>query len=242
LKNIKTFLRKAGIFPPIASIYHAFVRFLRQIFGVDKKIIERYLKDASPKKLHIGCGDNHLEGWLNTDIYPKKGEAFLDATKAFRFSSDTYDYIFSEHMIEHIPYQSCLNFLAECYRILKPGGTIRLATPDLKFLIDLYNPNKSDIQIEYMKWSVGKSIKDVKTYADAFVINKFMHNWGHTFIYDEKTLKFALKQTGFVNVTKQNLSISADPELNGLEYAERLQQGFLELESLILEAIKPSGH
>jgi predicted SAM-dependent methyltransferase len=198
------------------------------------------MRESSLKKLHIGCGDNHLEGWLNSDIYPKKGDVFLDATKVFQLSSDTYDYIYSEHMIEHLPYQSCLNLLSESYRVLKPGGTIRLSTPDLKFLIDLYIPNKSDIQVEYMKWSVGKSVKDIKTYADVFVINKFMHSWGHTFIYDEKTLKFALEQTGFANITKQKLSFSADPEINGLEYTRRLQPGFLELESLILEAKKPS--
>ena len=62
----------------------------------------------------------------------------IDITKKFPFVSSTFDYVFSEHMIEHIKYQDGLKMLNESFRVLKPSGKIRISTPDLQFLLDLY--------------------------------------------------------------------------------------------------------
>jgi predicted SAM-dependent methyltransferase len=51
------------------------------------------------------------------------------------FASDTFDFIFSEHMIEHVSHDDGAKMLAECHRVLKPGGHIRITTPDLAFLV-----------------------------------------------------------------------------------------------------------
>jgi predicted SAM-dependent methyltransferase len=78
---------------------------------------------------------------------------YLDATRRFSFKDAAFDYIFSEHMIEHISYQHSLNMLAECRRVLQPSGKIRISTPDLNFLINLYRDDKSELQQRYIKWS-----------------------------------------------------------------------------------------
>jgi predicted SAM-dependent methyltransferase len=57
-----------------------------------------------------------------------------------------FDYVFSEHMIEHVSYAEGLLMLRECLRVLKPGGRIRIATPSLEVLLDLYKPSKTPIQ------------------------------------------------------------------------------------------------
>jgi SAM-dependent methyltransferase len=105
--------------------------------GRDRAIARRYLAQSKVKKLHIGCGKNVLPGWLNMDALPLLPDVlYLDATRRFSFKDAAFDYIFSEHMIEHISYQHGLNMLAECRRVLQPSGKIRISTPDLNFLVN----------------------------------------------------------------------------------------------------------
>ena len=79
--------------------------------------IRSYLKTNEIKKLHIGAGKNILKGWLNADIKASLKTVYLDASKKFPFKNNTFDYIFSEHLIEHLDYKGGINMLSECYRI-----------------------------------------------------------------------------------------------------------------------------
>ena len=105
----------------------------------DRKVIKFYLNSINVKKIHIGCGTNILKGWLNTDYMPVSNEVILmDATQKLPFENNTFDYVFSEHMIEHITYTQGGLMLSECFRVLKSGGKLRVSTPDLRFLFSLY--------------------------------------------------------------------------------------------------------
>ncbi len=148
------------------------------------------------------------------------------------------DYIFSEHMIEHISYANAFKMLSECHRVLKNNGKIRITTPNLQFLIDIYQSNKSKLQIEYINWTTNKFIKYAPYPDDTFVINNFVRDWGHLFIYDEKTLRALLERTGFTNITKCGIGQSKSESLRHLENIKRMPKGFLQLESLTLEATK----
>jgi hypothetical protein len=65
-----------------------------------------------------------------------------------------------------------------------------------------------------------------------------VRDWGHTFIYDEKILRFSLEKAGFKEITKFELNESEDEILRNLENERRLPEGFLSLESFTLEGIK----
>lgn len=54
---------------------------------------------------------NIMDGWLNTDFYPRKNVPFLNVLKPLPFPDNSFDYVFSEHMVEHIPFESTLFFL-----------------------------------------------------------------------------------------------------------------------------------
>jgi hypothetical protein len=73
---------------------------------------------------------------------------------------------------------------------------------------------------------------------DTFVINYFVRQWGHRFIYDEKVLHASLQAAGFVDVVRCQFNQSAEPVLAHLENVAREPDGFLALESLSLEASK----
>ncbi len=101
------------------------------------------------RKLQLGTGTNILDGWFNTDISPRAGVFFLDSTKPFPFVDATFHYIFSEHHIEHLSYAQGFFTLQECYRVLLPGGKIRIATLNLEVLLNLYTETPSDPQTLY---------------------------------------------------------------------------------------------
>jgi len=219
----------------------------KNIPGVDRRRIKSYLAKNEVRKVHVGCGANILNGWLNLDYWSRwkiysyvqpVSVSHIDATGAFPFKNDEIDYVFSEHMIEHITFPQGMNMLAECYRILKPGGKLRISTPDLSFLIDLYKSEKSEIQKSYIKWSTDTFIKEAPCCEEVFVINNFVRDWGHHFIYDERLLRYSLERSGFAEITKCKLRESDHDELRNLENESRMPKGFLSLESLTLEATK----
>ena len=84
--------------------------------------IRGYMRDHSPRKLQIGAGDNLLPGWLNTTLYPfAPGAVFLDARLPFPIPDAQFDYVFSEHVIEHLEFDEAAHMLAEARRILRPA-------------------------------------------------------------------------------------------------------------------------
>ena len=202
-------------------------------------LIKRYMDNTAIPRLHIGCGKRQLPGWLNSDYFPTDPKiAHLDATRKYPFSDESLHYIYTEHMIEHVPYEKGVAMLRECYRTLIPGGRLRLATPDLQFLHDLYSAEKTDLQKNYIKWATDNHIEGHNGYKDTFVINNYVRDWGHLFIYDLSVLKTTLEEIGFKDIAKQKINRSVDPTLENLENESRMPSGFLNLESLIVEAIK----
>jgi len=188
-------------------------------------------------KLQIGCGGNPREGWLNTDLEPVSEDvAQLDVTKPFPFPSNDFDFIFSEHLIEHVTYPEGVAMLKECYRVLRPGGTVRISTPDLEFVLSLYSPVVS--QHKYIEWATQLFIKDAPYAHPTFVINNFVRNWGHTFIYDEDVLADVLCNAGFSQIVRCELCKSQHQELRDLENEKRLPAGYLAMETLTLEGTK----
>jgi len=202
-------------------------------------VIDAYLREPGVRKLHLGCGGNILSGWLNTDLEPGSSNvARIDLTEQLPFEDASFDYMFSEHVIEHLSYRQGLAMLCECHRVLRPGGRLRISTPDLAFLVDLYAAEKSDVQLRYIDWATANFLCKAPVRADTFVINNFVRNWGHTFIYDEKVLRVSLSIAGFRAVTRCALNDSSDEKLCNLENEDRMPPGFLRLETFTLEASK----
>ena len=202
--------------------------------------IAKYLRQAATRKLHIGCGSNLLPGWLNTDLFPRDREVVkVDAMSTHPFEDETFDYLFSEHIIEHVPFDKGERMLKEHHRVLKKNGRIRIATPNLKFLFGLLSDPSSEMHASYVKWASNTFIRDVPFPHPTFVINNFVRAWGHQFIYDEAILQLVLERAGFTEVKSCVLQTSDDPELRNLENEQRMPAGFLKLESIILEGTKP---
>ena len=225
----------------IAKYILARLLFVYRVYlGGNKKIVSNYFKKNTVKKLQIGSGANRIEGWLNSDYFPVRPEVIhIDATRRFPLESNCIDYVFNEHMIEHIPYQAGYHMLGEIHRILKPGGKLRISTPDIQFLINLITKENSELEQMYVDWAAN----EFTPYADSsqkqlFVVNNFFYNFGHTFIYNKTLFMKALKEAGFSSIKEVEISKSEDQELSGLENETKIPDGFLRLESMIFEATK----
>jgi len=225
--------------PRIRNLARQFRHYKRVLANTDNKVIANYFDTHQMRKLHVGCGANVLPGWLNSDYFPESSQILhLDATKPFPFGTKSFAYVFSEHMIEHISYSQGAHMLAECHRILAPGGKIRIATPDIAFLVALYREDKSEVQRKYLRWSADTLSAFIPYDDEIFVINNFFKCWGHQFIYSAKLLRDSLEQAGFTAVTSCDLNESEDKELRNLENESRLPPGFLRLETIIFEGVK----
>jgi len=188
----------------------------------------------SEVRLHIGAGSVRLDGWLNTDILPHLSALFLDATRRFPIRDNTVSYIFSEHFIEHMPRRSAISFLKECFRVLKPGGMLRVSTPDAEALAKAYL-NRSE-QARLLNERNRKLSYQYSTHPIDILNTAFKEDF-HFCLYDAETLQRLLDSAGFCNMTRCKVSKSIHPELSGIEhhYIGSIEDDF----TLIMEATKP---
>lgn len=203
--------------------------------------VRRYLAEQPVRKLQLGAGHNLLPGWLNTDRDPNSGAVHLNATKPFPVADGTFDYVFAEHLIEHFPHEAGLAMLRECYRVLRPGGRIRVSTPDLERILSLQHAPPGGIEERYTRWLVDGYAPAADGYRPSYAINQVFRGWGHKFLYDRETLRAALEKAGFSGVTEYGFGHSDDAALAGIE-GHGVQDGNAELsafETLTLEAGRP---
>ena len=203
--------------------------------------IASYLREHPTRKLQLAGSNSLLDGWLNTDIFLTQDSlVYLDVTKPFPFEDNTLDYIMGEHMIEHIDYPAGQSMLRECYRVLKPGGRVRMATPDLRVLLALHSTEKTDLQRYYIDWAATRFVPEVRECKDVFVINHFSQAWGHRFLYDQELLRHALHTAGFRAIEFYKPGDSEDPNLRNLEAHGRVlgSEEINQFETLVAEGVK----
>lgn len=89
--------------------------------------------------VNIACGNSFVDGWVNLDYAPASS-AVIQSNLLERLPLDdaVADVVYSSHFLEHIPRKRVAGFLAECSRVMKPGGQIRLVLPDLDELCREY--------------------------------------------------------------------------------------------------------
>jgi predicted SAM-dependent methyltransferase len=217
-------------------------------------VIRRYLARPGTKRLELGTGEMPAAGWLSSDVDPRRSVEgdrtarrpviYLDATKRFPFPDDVFDYVRSEHMIEHLPHESARLMLRECARVLRPSGRIRIATPDLDRLVDLYRNRRAQRPEEsaYIRWVAASLMGDPARAQPIFVLNNAFRAWGHMFLYDEELLRSMLSDAGFADIRRYEVGESDDGELvRGERHGQIVEnEAASRFETLVLEATKPN--
>ena len=187
----------------------------------DPETVRQYLAANAVRKLQLGAGESNPEGWINSDIKPIGNSIYLDVTESFPFESGSIHYIFAEHLIEHVPWESGIKMLKECYRVLAPGGKLRLITPNLnRHVYVLQNPDDPRSK-KYLAAHQRMFTWPTTPVAAAYDFNKNMREWGHVFLYDPATLRKSLELAGFTDIRVMSVHDETDPIFKLPEYRKR---------------------
>lgn len=183
------------------------------------------------KKIQFCCGTTKIEGWENHDTD-------VDIAKRLPFEDGTVDYIYIEHGIEHVTQKEAWDFLEECNRILKYGGKIRLAFPDI-YQIVLSESTAYNLFItglaESLKMPFHQSASVKETMRTMFL------GLNHKSAWTAGLMRAFLEGTGFYYITSCKIAESPDRMLCNLEQHYKLDFCGLPMytiETAILEGTK----
>ena len=175
--------------------------------GLFKRARFASASDAKPKRLHIGCGQQSIPGWINIDNQGLPGvDQVLDVRRGLPFRGVAA--IYAEHFLEHLTLDDGLAFLRECRRVLADDGTLRLSTPSLEWVLTTH-----------YRWT--QDVTPENRLSDCVLLNRAFHAWGHQFLYNAPTLAAALRAAGFARADFRAYGESEIPELAGLERHEK---------------------
>lgn len=92
-----------------------------------------------PVLVNVGCGGRIHPDWVNIDIESTRpGVIAHDISRSLPMETGSCDAVYHSAVLEHIRPQDAGRLLAECHRVLKPGGILRIGVPDLETIARLY--------------------------------------------------------------------------------------------------------
>lgn len=191
-------------------------------------------------KLNIGCGLTAPSGWLNIDCslnarlakwpwlrrmlkafkiiplakadIPWPRDIYVyDVRKGLLFPDNSVEAIYCSHFLEHLTRFDAFSFMNECYRVLIPGGIMRIIVPDLRASIEEYMKRISasdkealikELPSERFLESLcilNKESSDENIFTRLYkkiTYDKNIHKW----MYDEYSLTAIMLEHGFGNV------------------------------------------
>jgi len=135
-------------------------------------------------KLHIGCGWRDFgKDWVHIDAgnYPHVEQDVRDICN-LPYDNDSAELIYASHVIEYFDRNDVVNLLTEWVRVLKSGGTLRIAVPDFEVLSQLYTDEKITLQQVlgplYGKMPLGKETIYHKTTYDFDSLREVLESLG----------------------------------------------------------------
>ena len=179
---------------------------------------------AAVARLNWGCGPNTPSGWLNADRLPAPGVDITgDIRDGLPLPSESLACVVAIHALQDLPYLDVVPALRELRRVLRPGGVLRVAVPDLERAIRAYL--RGDRAYFYVPDT------DAVTVGGKLVAQLIWYGSVRTpFTYD--ALEELLERAGFQDVRRCafHQTVHGDPEIVTLDNRER--------ESLFVEALR----
>lgn len=175
-------------------------------------------------KLHLGCGNKHIDGFINIDARQLPGvDVVCDINSLPQYDANTIDLIYSSHVLEHTKRNEYMTILKRWYDLLCDGGTLRLAVPDMEQVINHYNIHGDLRLLRGFLWGG-------QTYNENF----------HYMGWDFKTLKEDLIEVGFKQVEPYNWRNTEHSHIDDFSqcYLPHMEKETGMLMSLNVEAVK----
>lgn len=197
---------------------------------------------ASETKVNIGVGLSGAPGWFNIDNSPSvylsripvvrrlsriphwpADVKRVDVRKGLPFQNASVTSIYSSHTFEHFTWEESVAVAKECFRVLQPGGVMRIVVPDLAQLIRDYLRDASSLASHSFlrRLSLHHNIFDV--------LHPGSH---HSQMFDEKSLIHLFRQAGFAAPAPMAFGESHISDIVDVELESRKN------ESLYVEAVR----
>tara|TARA_Y100000310_G_scaffold34476_1_gene32655 strand:+ start:10065 stop:10643 length:579 start_codon:yes stop_codon:yes gene_type:complete len=190
-------------------------------------------------KINLGCGRSPIDGWINVDNTKKEKTLNdfpqikrMDVTEIpWEYEDNIFDYIFTEHMMEHVDENKVLGVLKECYRTLKIGGAMRLLIPDKVFYQQLTDDHV------FVKNYAQRIFKRPFQRGDGNRIkHRGINQQGHVWMPTTQELDRKMAEAGFKDTSFCEYNVSNHTELSGLDTQN--YPGIREYETICIEGIK----
>jgi len=167
---------------------------------------------TSISKLNLGGGQHQIPGFVTLDLaeldYP--GIWNYDVSYGLNIESNALHEIYSSHTFEHFLPENILGILSECYRVLRPGGRIRLVVPNIPQMLRAYAKNPLDaLELVESHPARDEIVRVMPRFSQEALLPLDCVNFavydcgppmGHKCIFDEETLKWCLEVVGFEGV------------------------------------------
>ncbi|MGE3626226.1 MAG: methyltransferase domain-containing protein [Hyphomicrobiales bacterium] len=184
------------------------------------------------RKINIGAGPTwREEGWeLLDNGTGSYSEPWKHKGKCWdtNLPSNTYDIVFTSHMLEHVPHFRIEKTISEFNRVMKTGGTLRILVPSLRKYATAYvngdlgyfsgSRHYSDhlgIGGSFMRMMISPG---QQTVAMSREMDEIFGGYAHLAAYDFEMMKALLEKWGFGEVRESEPGQSAIPELRTLQH------------------------
>lgn len=145
----------------------------------------------------------HVRSQMSEEEYVRRlsehSFVFCDFTRELPFASNSVDFLFCSHVLEHFTPAEGARLMREVLRVLKPGGWARITVPDLAIAMRLYQQGAKREALEY--FFTGES----GAYDQ------------HHYMYDAELLMGMLRQQGFTEISERNYREGRVPDLEQLD-------------------------
>lgn len=223
-----------------------------EALDVELPVSREALAEIGVRGLQSGCGSAVRRHWLNSDyrslhdgqgtrtepgrIYRIEDDRYFiqhNVTEPFPIEDESLDWCYSEHLIEHLSPELGVAWLTDMRRLLKPGGFVRVSTPDLRKYAEGYFDPAREFYAAHARRLEGLLGENAAAERRAFMVNKIFYGWGHKWIYDFDELQHAAVAAGFdpAAVRERAFRESAAPEVAPLDIPARADESvYVEIE------------
>lgn len=198
-------------------------------YGIGKgrklAVLNVNLLEASSNRLHVGCGNIHIDNWCNVDVLATGATDLISDIKTLNdFGVNQASEIYSCHVLEHFSHAEILPILKRWFEVLAPGGLLRLSVPDLDAITRIYQANIDHFQVPGHQPWIALIYGGQKDQYD-------FHKTGFNFCW----MKHLLEEIGFVDVNRYE----NEPHFVEGVIDNSIAKSFGEYISLNVVAVKP---
>jgi predicted SAM-dependent methyltransferase len=175
----------------------------------------------------------HLKAWDETEsehgkLARAEGSLYyleFDSRNPYPFEDAAFQWAHAEHFIEHLTLEEAIGWMTDVRRILKPGGHLRVSTPDLRLYIEGYLDRGNGFFAEHRARLSGIRAFREEAVPDrrGWMVNQIFYRWGHKWIFDFDEIRFAGEQAGFdpAGMVQRSFGEGSDPKVASMDIAGR---------------------